>query len=267
MVDVVVCGVAGRMGQRLALLSRESEDLNLVGATEHQGHALIGKDIGTAIGQANLGIEIVDSLKRILQPGQVVINFTVPKATLEAAQLCAEKGIPMVVGTTGWSPTELEQFKATVASIPCVFASNFSTAMNVLFKLVEDAARILGDDYDVEIVEAHHHHKVDAPSGSALTLGERAATGLGRDLKAVAVHGRQGVVGARTQQEIGMHALRVGDVAGIHTVMFGAVGEFIELRHTATSRDAFALGALRAVRFAAAAEVGLYDMGDVLGIK
>jgi 4-hydroxy-tetrahydrodipicolinate reductase len=267
MVDVVVCGVAGRMGQRLAILSVESDDLNIAGGTEHVGHAVIGKDIGEAIGKGALGLTVTDDLAAIVQAGQVVLNFTVPEATLEAAMVCAAKGVPMVVGTTGWKGAELDRFKSTVASIPCVFASNFSTAMNVLFKLVEEAARILGDDYDVEIVEAHHHDKVDAPSGSALSLGERAAAGLGRDLKEVVVHGRQGVVGARTQQEIGMHALRVGDVAGIHTVMFGAAGEFIELRHTATSRDAFALGALRAVRFAATAPTGLYDMGDVLGIK
>ena len=267
MVDVVVCGVSGRMGQRLAILSMESDELHLAGATEHPEHAVIGKDIGEIIGKGTLGLTVVEDLAVIVQPGQVVVNFTVPEATLEAAAVCADKGIPMVVGTTGWTAEQLDQFKSTVASIPCVFASNFSTAMNVLFKLVEEAARILGDDYDVEIVEAHHHHKVDAPSGSALSLGERAAAGLGRNLSEVMVHGREGVVGARTQKEIGMHALRVGDVAGMHTVMFGAAGEFIELRHTATSRDSFALGALRAVRFAAAAEAGLYDMGDVLGIK
>ena len=139
--------------------------------------------------------------------------------------------------------------------------------MNVLFKLVEEAARILGDDYDVEVVEAHHRYKVDAPSGSALRLAERAAAGLGRTLDEVAVHGRHGVTGERTRQEIGIHALRLGDVAGDHSVFFGAAGEYLELRHRATSRDAFALGALRAARFAARAAPGLYDMGDVLGLK
>jgi 4-hydroxy-tetrahydrodipicolinate reductase len=173
----------------------------------------------------------------------------------------------MVVGTTGFSAAQLGEFYRLVANIPCVFAPNFSTAMNVLFKLVEAAARILGDDYDVEVIEAHHRLKVDAPSGSALRLAEAAAAGLERNLKEVVVHGREGVVGARTQKEIGMHALRAGDIAGDHTVLFGGPGEYIELRHHATSRDAFALGALRAVRFAAQAEAGLYDMGDVLGIK
>jgi 4-hydroxy-tetrahydrodipicolinate reductase len=171
------------------------------------------------------------------------------------------------VGTTGFSEEQLAEFKDIVAAVPCVFASNYSTAMNVLFKLVQDAASILGDEYDVEVLEMHHHFKVDAPSGSALTLGERAAEGLGRDLKEVAVHGRQGVVGQRDRKEIGMHAIRAGDIAGVHKVLYGAPGEYLELCHTATSRDAFANGALRAVRFVAKAEVGLYSMWDVMGIS
>ena len=170
----------------------------------------------------------------------------------------------MVVGTTGMSAAQLAAFKASIAAVPCVFAPNFSTAMNVLFTLVEKAAAILGDDYDVEVVEAHHRHKVDAPSGSALGLAERAARGLQRNLDDVVVHGRHGAVGERTRQEIGMHALRLGDLAGDHSVFFGGGGEYLELRHHATSRDAFAVGALRAVRFAVDAAPGLYDMGDVL---
>ncbi|MDE2704762.1 MAG: 4-hydroxy-tetrahydrodipicolinate reductase, partial [Gemmatimonadota bacterium] len=166
----------------------------------------------------------------------------------------------------GFTPEQLAEFKRTVADITCVFASNFSTAMNVLFKLVEEAARILGDDYDVEVIEAHHRHKVDAPSGSALTLAERAAAGLGRNLREVAVHGREGVVGERSRQEIGMHAIRAGDLAGEHTVLYAAPGECLELQHRATSRDSFALGALRAARFAGQAAPGMYSMGDVLGL-
>ena len=173
----------------------------------------------------------------------------------------------MVVGTTGFTPEQLEEFKRIVSGITCVFASNFSTAMNVLFKLVEEAASILGDDYDVEVIEKHHRLKVDAPSGSALTLAERAAAGLDRNLREVVVHGREGVVGARTKKEIGMHAIRGGDIAGEHSVLYAAPGEYIELKHLATSRDSFALGALRAARFAATAEPGLYSMGDVLGLS
>ena len=266
MVNIAVCGVSGRMGQRLAHLTLAAEDLHLVGGTERAGHEVLGSDIGQVIGARQLDIQVVDSLAACAGDAQVVIAFTTPEATLADAAICADMGVPMVVGTTGFSEEQLQQFKETVAAVPCVFASNFSTAMNVLFQLVEQAARVLGDDYDVEIVEMHHHFKVDAPSGTAITLGERAAAGLGRDFNEVATHGRQGLVGQREKKEIGMHALRAGDIAGVHKVLYGAPGEYIELCHTATSRDAFALGALRAARFVAGAEVGLYTMGDVLGI-
>ncbi|MGY8827287.1 MAG: 4-hydroxy-tetrahydrodipicolinate reductase [Candidatus Latescibacterota bacterium] len=267
MVKIAVCGVGGRMGQRLAHLIVEADDLELVGGTEYAGHDVIGKDIGVAIGAGLLDIPVSDSLSTCVVDADVAIAFTTPAATLADAAICADLGVPMVVGTTGFSEEQLAEFKDIVAAVPCVFASNYSTAMNVLFKLVQDAASILGDEYDVEVLEMHHHFKVDAPSGSALTLGERAAEGLGRDLKEVAVHGRQGVVGQRDRKEIGMHAIRAGDIAGVHKVLYGAPGEYLELCHTATSRDAFANGALRAVRFVAKAEVGLYSMWDVMGIS
>jgi 4-hydroxy-tetrahydrodipicolinate reductase len=263
MTKVVVCGIAGRMGQRLASLILESDDLQLVGGTERPGHAALGGDAGTVLGGSTLGFNVEASVPAA--DADVVIAFTSPESTLKDAAACAAAGTAMVVGTTGFTPDQLQQFKSTVAAVPCVFAPNFSTAMNVLFKLVEEAARILGDDYDVEVLEAHHRYKVDAPSGSALRLAERAAAGLGRNLKDVVVHGREGVTGERTQKEIGMHAMRIGDVAGDHSVFYGAPGEFLELRHHATSRDAFALGALRAARFAATVKPGLYDMGDVVG--
>lgn len=267
MTNVVVSGVAGRMGQRLANLTIASGDLELVGGTEYPGHQVIGRDIGEVVGSRRLDLAVVASLGDALDEAEVVTAFTSPEATLNDAAICAVRGVGMVVGTTGFTDEQLGEFHHLVEKIPCVFAPNFSTAMNVLFKLVEEAAKILGDDYDVEVIEAHHRLKVDAPSGSALRLAEAAAAGLERNLNDVVVHGRQGVVGARTQKEIGMHAIRAGDLAGDHTVLFGATGEYLELRHHATSRDAFALGALRAVRFAAQAEPGLYDMGNVLGIK
>jgi 4-hydroxy-tetrahydrodipicolinate reductase len=264
--DVVVCGVAGRMGQRLAHLTLADEQLVLAGGTEAPGHAAVGTDVGAAIGASPLGMTVTSELSSILKKGQVAIAFTSPAASLADAAVCAEKGAAMVVGTTGLTEDQVAEFKRTVAGIPCVFAPNYSTAMNVLFKLVEDAARILGDEYDVEVVEAHHRMKVDAPSGSALRLAEKAAAGLERNLSEVVVHGREGFTGERTRQEIGMHALRLGDVAGDHSVFFGASGEFLELRHHATSRDSFALGALRAVHFAARAQAGFYSMFDVLGL-
>ena len=266
MVDLVVCGVAGRMGQRLGSLIIDSEDLNLSGGKERPGHAAVGRDLGEVLGSRPLGLLVSDDLESVIEKDRVAIVFTTPDATLEDAAVCARKGAAMVVGTTGFSDEQLAEFHRIVEPIPCVFAPNYSTAMNVLFKLVEDAARILGDDYDIEVVEAHHRMKVDAPSGSALGLAARAAEGLGRKLSEVAVHGRQGLVGERTRREIGIHALRAGDLAGDHTVLFGAPGEYMELRHHATSRDAFALGALRAARFVAQASPRLYSMGDVLGI-
>ena len=267
MTNIVVCGVAGRMGQRLAHLSLAAEDLQLVGGKEHPAHVAIARDIGEIIGAGRLDLEVRDSLAGLVEADRVVVNFTTPEATLEDAAICAEHGTAMVVGTTGVTPEQLEEFKRIVSGITCVFASNFSTAMNVLFKLVEEAASILGDDYDGEVIEKHHRLKVDAPSGSALTLAERAAAGLDRNLREVVVHGRGGVVGARTKKEIGMHAIRGGDIAGEHSVLYAAPGEYIELKHLATSRDSFALGALRAARFAATAEPGLYSMGDVLGLS
>ena len=266
MTKIVVCGVAWRMGQRLAHLSLDALDLELVGGKEHPAHEAVGRDIGEIIGSSLLNIDVSDTLSGIVASDCVVVNFTTPEATLEDAALCAECGAPMVVGTTGFTPKQLDEFKRAISGISCVFASNFSTAMNALFKLVEEAASILGDEYDVEVVEAHHRHKVDAPSGSALTLAERAAAGLNRNLHEVVVHGREGVVGERTREEIGMHAVRAGDIAGEHRVLYAAPGEFIELKHFATSRDSFALGALRAARFAAAVDPGLYSMGDVLGL-
>jgi 4-hydroxy-tetrahydrodipicolinate reductase len=266
MIEVVVCGVAGRMGQRLAQLVASSDDLELVGAVEQPGHPAVGRDIGALLGQATKGWPVAGDPRQVVERGRVVIDFTAPEATLACGEVCAARGASMVVGTTGLTSEQREEFVRRVASIPCVLAPNYSTAMNVLFRLVEQAARILGDDYDVEVVEAHHRLKVDAPSGSALRLAEQAAAGLRRNLSEVAVYGRQGVVGKRTQKEIGIHAVRAGDLVGDHRVLFGAAGECLELQHRATSRDAFALGALRAVRFVARAKPGLYDMGDVLGI-
>jgi 4-hydroxy-tetrahydrodipicolinate reductase len=266
MIPVAVSGVAGRMGRRLAELVLDSEDLELVGATEAPGRPEVGRDLGEMVGRGTLGVAVADSFERAVAGARVLVDFTRPEATLEAARCCADRGVAMVVGTTGFAPGQQAEFTRRVVPIPVVFSPNYSTAMNLLFRLVEEAARVLGDAYDVEVVEAHHRHKVDAPSGTALRLAERAAEGLQRNLQEVAVYGRQGIVGARTRQEIGVHALRAGDLVGDHTVLFGAAGECLQLSHRATSRDAFAEGALRAARFVAGAEPGLYSMWDVLGI-
>lgn len=264
MTKIVVTGIAGRMGQRLGSLTVEADDLSLVGATERENHSSVGCDVGQFLGERNQGVLVSNNLEDFIELADVVIAFTSPEATLRDAKICAENDTAMVVGTTGFESVQLEEFKRTIAKIPCVFASNFSTAMNVLFQLVEQAASQLGDDYDVEVIEMHHHFKVDAPSGSAITLGEKAASGLGRNFSEQAIHGREGVVGERSRKEIGMHAVRIGDVAGVHKVLFGAPGEYVELCHTATNRDAFALGALRAARFINHADSGLYSMEDVI---
>lgn len=265
MIRVVVTGVAGRMGQRLAALTIEGEGLELVGGVEAPGHDVVGSPVSALVSGGEAAGEVVDDLEKVIAGADVVIAFTAPAATVEHAAVCARHRCALVAGTTGMSADQLTEFNRSVEEeIACVFAPNFSTAMNVLFKLVEEAAGLLGDDYDVEIVEAHHRHKVDAPSGTALRLAEGTARGLQRNLEEIIVHGREGAVGERTRKEIGMHALRLGDVAGDHSVFFGAPGEYLELRHHATSRDAFAVGAIRAVRFVVDAKPGLYDMGDVL---
>lgn len=266
MIDIGICGIAGRMGQRLAALVVDSDDLRLIACTEAAGHAAVGRDAGEAIGRPPLGLTVSADPEPMAAAANVVIDFTLPAATLKTAAACAAAGTAMVVGTTGFDDTQLAEFRDVVAPLPCVFAPNYSTAMNLLFRLVRDAAAVLGDDYDVEITEAHHRHKVDAPSGTALRLAEQVAAGLKRDLDKVGVYGRHGIVGQRTRKEIGIHAIRAGDLAGDHTVLYGADGECLELRHRATSRDAFARGAVRAARFAAGAQPGLYSMGDVLGL-
>ncbi|HIG15811.1 MAG TPA: 4-hydroxy-tetrahydrodipicolinate reductase, partial [Candidatus Handelsmanbacteria bacterium] len=211
MTKVVVCGIAGRMGQRLGNLICDDDEMQLVGATERPGHEALGRDVGDVLGRGTLGATVTDLVPAAA--ADVVIAFTAPESTLADAAACAAAGTAMVVGTTGFTAAQLIEFKSTVAAVPCVFAPNFSTAMNVLFRLVEEAARFLGDDYDVEVLESHHRHKVDAPSGSALGLAQRAAAGLERNLDEVVVHGREGVTGERTRKEIGMHAMRLGDVA------------------------------------------------------
>ena len=267
MTRMVVCGVAGRMGVRLSNLILESDDLELAGGTETPGHSAIGADIGETVGAGNLGISVSDNLEEITSQADVVTNFTAPRATVEAAEICGRTGVAMVVGTTGLDESQLSQFKRAVSDIPCAFAPNFSVGVNLLFKLVKEASQILGDAYDVEIIETHHNLKKDAPSGTAVKLAQIVAEALKRDLSDSAVYGREGMTGERTEQEIGIHAVRAGDIVGEHSVLFGGIGESIQLVHRAQSRDSFATGALRAVRFVARAEPGLYDMTDVLGIK
>jgi 4-hydroxy-tetrahydrodipicolinate reductase len=267
MTKIAICGVAGRMCGRIAHLALDADDIEIVGGVEHPGHESIGHDVGDVVGARRIGVHVVDNLEHTVGSADVVAVFTAPpEGTLEAARIAADAEKALVIGTTGLTAEQVQAFRDCAKDVACVFAPSFSVGVTALIKLVEEAARIMGDAYDVEIVEAHHHFKADAPSGTALALAEAAARGLGRDLDEVAVYGRKGEVGARTGQEIGIHAVRAGDLAGEHTVYFGGTGETIQFVHRAQNRDSFATGAIRAIRYAAEAQPGFYSMRDVLGI-
>ena len=263
MVRLLVNGAAGRMGRRIIALACESDDLTVVGAFEMAGHPDLGKDAGTLAGVGELGVPVEE--RRDIE-ADAAVDFSLAEGALEMIPWCAEQGIALVVGTTGLGEEGDRRIDEAAKVIPCLLAPNMSLGVNVLCKVVEDVSRALGDAYDVEIVEAHHNRKKDAPSGTALRLGECVVKGLERDLAEVAVHGREGMVGERTQAEIGFHAVRCGDVVGEHTVIFGGLGERVEIRHVATSRDTFVRGALRAARTLASKAPCRYSMADILGL-
>ncbi|QDV34515.1 4-hydroxy-tetrahydrodipicolinate reductase [Tautonia plasticadhaerens] len=255
---VAMHGATGRMGLRIIQLIAEAEDLALSAAIERPGHARMGEDVGPIAGLGPVGMPLVD---RIDGPIDVLIDFSAPGASLAIASSCAERGIPLVVGTTGFEPGQRAELDRLTDRIPILVASNFSKAVNLLMHLVGEASRVLGDSADIEVVERHHRFKKDAPSGTALRLAEVAAEAIGTDRF---VHGRHGQVGERPAGEIGLHALRTGDNPGEHTVVFGLMGECLELSHRALNRDGFARGALDAARFLAGKPPGRYSMEDLL---
>jgi 4-hydroxy-tetrahydrodipicolinate reductase len=257
---VAVAGAGGRMGRTLIELVLGAPDLELSGALEAARHPAVGTDAGA-------GVRVTADAAAALAAAECVIDFSAPAATLAHLELCAASRVPMVIGTTGFSAPERERIAAAAGRIPVVFAPNMAVGVNVVFKLAETAAKVLGDAYDVEIIEAHHRHKVDAPSGTALRLGEIVAQALGRDLRRSSAHGRHGNTGERDAKTIGFHAVRGGDIVGEHTVMFAGEGERVELVVRSTSRVTYALGALRACRFLKGRPPGLYDMQDVLGLR
>ncbi len=266
MADVVVAGAAGRMGSRLVALLQEGKDLRLVAAIEAPGHPAVSRDAGEVAGVGRLGVPITDDPESVLGQERILVEFSVPAASLSHLQSIARLGGRAVIGTTGLSAAERQEVQRLARTVPILLSPNMSVGVNVAFRVLADMARMLGDDYDVEITEIHHRFKKDAPSGTAVRMAEVVAEALGRDLATTAVYGRQGLPGERTQPEIGVMSLRSGDVVGEHTVSFGALGERLELTHRAHSRDTFARGALRAVRFIAGARPGLYSMQDVLGL-
>lgn len=268
-VGAIVTGAAGRMGGRIVGMVREGDGIRLVGAVERPANANIGLDVGLSLGLGALEVRLEDDLGRSIDAAsgeaKVVIDFTNAEASAVHAKTCAEHGVALVVGSTGFNEEATARVEAAAKKIPVVMAPNMSVSVNLLFMLARTAAQILGDEYDVEIVEMHHRKKVDAPSGTALRLGEVIGKALGRSFRDVAQHGRHGAVGERTRSEIGVHALRGSDVVGEHTVYFFGDGDRIELTHRATSRDTFARGAVRAALWAAEQKPGLYGMPDVLG--
>jgi 4-hydroxy-tetrahydrodipicolinate reductase len=267
MIRVVVTGVAGRMGSSIVKVVRDSDDMELVGATERPGSAHIGLDVGLACRLGAMEIAVEEDLAKALAKGaDVVIDFSTPDASVGHAKLCAEKKIALVVGSTGFTARAREEIAAAAKSIPILTAPNMSVGVNLMLRLVAEAAQVLGEGFDVEIVEMHHRQKKDSPSGTALRLGEVVASALGRDPSTDLKLARAGEVGARTDKEIGIQALRGGDIVGEHTVFFIGPGERLEITHRASSRDQFAQGAVRAARYLVGKPAGLYDMKGVLGL-
>jgi 4-hydroxy-tetrahydrodipicolinate reductase len=264
MTELVVAGAAGRMGGRIVALARETADLQVVGALERAGHPALGRDAGEVAGTTRLGVGLVADPAPLLTRDRVLVEFTTPTATLEHLRVAAAHGARAVVGTTGLGAGQVDELRTLARATAILFSPNMSVGVNLAFRVLALMARALGDDYDVEITEIHHRMKKDAPSGTAQRMAEVIAEALGRDLGEAGVYGRHGLVGERGRQEIGVHALRGGDVVGEHTVVFSTLGERLELTHRAHSRDTFAHGALRAIRFVATAPPGLYSMLDVL---
>ena len=263
---VAVAGASGRMGHMLIEAIRAADDCRLAGALDMPSSPAIGNDAAAFLGHAS-GVPVTADIAAGLEHAQVLIDFTRPEGTLAHLNACRERGVKMVIGTTGFSETQKAQIADAARDIPIVMAPNMSVGVNVTLKLLELAARALSTGYDIEVIEAHHRHKVDAPSGTALKMGEVLAQALGRDLKDCAVYERYGHTGERDPSTIGFSTIRGGDIVGDHTVLFAGTGERIEITHKSASRATYAQGSLRAVRFLAGQQNGLFDMFDVLGLR
>ena len=264
--SIAIAGASGRMGQILIDAVRAADDCTLTGALDIAASPSLGLDAGAFSGQAT-GVLITSDVRLGLENSRVLIDFTRPEGTLAHLQVCRELGVAAVIGTTGFTEVQKAEIAEIAKSIPIVMAPNMSVGVNVTLKLLEMAAKALSTGYDIEIIEAHHRHKVDAPSGTALKMGEVIASALGRDLKDCAVFAREGVTGERDPSSIGFATIRGGDIVGDHTVLFAGTGERIEISHKSSSRATYAQGSLRAVRFLAGRAPGLYDMFDVLGLQ
>jgi 4-hydroxy-tetrahydrodipicolinate reductase len=267
MLKIAVAGAAGRMGGRISALSGEYKGLELAGGFERQGHEALGRDVGELAGAGSLGVKLTEGVLSVIEAADVIIDFTAPEATIANMEAAADKGRAMVIGTTGIDKAGQDRIRDLSAKVPCVYAGNMSLGINLLTKIVGDMARALGADYDVEVVEAHHKMKKDAPSGTAFMLAGAAADALGLDLDKDGVFERHGIIGERRKGEIGVQTIRGGDVVGEHTVMFLGMGERIEVSHRVSNRDTFARGALKAALWIKGKGPGLYNMQDVLGLR
>lgn len=261
---LVVVGAAGRMGRRIVWLAAESGQFDIVGAVEKPGHPDIGKDAGLVAGAGPVGVKLADVYPG---PAEVAIDFSLPEAAAKTVDYCVEDKVALVSGTTGLSDKQREKIQAASEKIPLIYGTNMSVGMNVLFNLAGKVATMLGEEYDIEIVEQHHRFKKDAPSGSALTLAENICKATGREYPAAISCGRSGKDALRQKGTIGIHAVRAGDITGVHSVSFGTLGETVTVGHRANSRDTFVRGALRAAKWLAGKGPGLYSMADVLGIS
>jgi 4-hydroxy-tetrahydrodipicolinate reductase len=265
-IKVAIAGASGRMGRMLIEAVHNAPDAVLAGALDVPGSPALGQDAAAFLGVQS-GVAITADLRTGLQDAQVLIDFTRPEGTLAHLRMCRELGVKLVIGTTGFSDEQKAEVQAASRDVAIVMSPNMAVGVNVVFKLLAQAARALKEGYDIEIIEAHHRHKVDAPSGTALKMGEIVAEGVGRNLKDCAVYGREGVTGERDPSTIGFATIRGGDVVGDHTVLFAGIGERIEITHKSSSRATYAQGSLRAARFLAHQPHGLFSMDDVLGLK
>lgn len=267
MIKAIVAGAAGRMGGRIIKTILETDEIELGASFEHPDHPSVGSDVGEIIGAGKMGISVSSSLESVAGLGDVVIDFTHYEASLTHLEIAAEKHLPIVIGSTGFSQEDIKKARELARNVPCVLAPNMSVGVNVLFKVVAEVAEYLGDGFDMEIIEAHHHHKKDAPSGTAVKLAQVLAEARNRKLEDVGVYCRHGMIGPRKREEIGIQTIRAGDITGEHTVIFGGIGERIEVTHKAHNRDNFARGAVRAAKWVINQDNGLYDMQDVLGLR
>ena len=267
MLNIAVTGAAGRMGRSLITACTQNDDCQLSAAIEHSGNSLVGSDAGDLAGVGKLNVKLCDDLNSVTRSFDTLIDFTRPDVTLVNLQACVANKKSIIIGTTGFSDEQKLLIAEAAKTIPVVFAPNMSVGVNLCFKLLDLAARVLGDEVDIEVIEAHHRHKVDAPSGTAIRMGEVVAHALGRNLDDCAVYGREGITGARDRKTIGFETIRAGDIVGDHTVLFAADGERVEITHKASSRMTFANGAVRAALWLKNQPAGLYDMQDVLKLR